>query len=381
MRRFGDSGPEPEDSGVVIHRPPLRPSTVLAGVWRGGCTESLHRGDVAVVAESGEILAWAGDPRRPVYLRSAAKPFQAMVLLEGGGERVFGLSGDEIALVCASHGGEPRHVRAARRLLARGGFTPADLACGAHPPLHDASARALLASGREPTALHNNCSGKHAGILLACRLVGCDPAGYWKAEHPIERQILARVARFCGAAPGSIGIAVDGCGLPVFRLPLSGLALGYARLMARAFPGETPRERAARRRARRAMCESPGMVAGRERFTTDFLETGRGRWIGKEGAEGVYAIGLAAEDAAGEAVGIAFKIEDGSSRCRDAVALAILAALGRLPSAAARRLSGYRTPDVTNVAGSVVGSIRATLALATRDNLAVRPRRRAPKRR
>jgi L-asparaginase II len=342
--------------------------------------ESLHRGDVAVVAENGELLAWSGDPRRPVYLRSAAKPFQAMVLLSGGGERLFGLSGGEIAITCASHGGEPRHVRTVERLLTRGGFTAADLVCGAHLPMDEASARALLESGRAPTALHNNCSGKHAGILLACRMAGWDPAGYWKPEHPVERQILGCLARYsCVPAP-RIGVAVDGCGLPVFRLPLSALALAYARLMARAVPGETPRERSVRRRVRRAMCESPEMVAGRRRFTTDFLRAGRGRWIGKEGAEGVYAIGLAAKGAAGS-VGIAFKIEDGSVRARDAVALAILAALRRLPPAAARRLSAYRTPSVTNSAGWVVGAIRPALTLATGDNRGVRPRARRTARR
>jgi L-asparaginase II len=350
----------------------LRQPSVLAAVWRGEFSESLHRGDVAVVGESGELLAWAGDPRRRVYLRSAAKPFQALVLLEAGAERVTHLSGEEIALTCASHGGEPRHVRTARRLLARGGFTPADLICGPHLPLDEASAHALLSAGRAPNALHNNCSGKHAGILLACRLTGCDPAGYWKPEHPIERRILGRVACYCGVSAESIGIAVDGCGLPVFRLPLSDLALGYARLMARTVPSESSRERAARRRVRQAMCEWPGMVAGRGRFTTDFLQAGRGRWIGKEGAEGVYAIGLAAR-AAGQAVGIAFKIEDGATRPRDAVALEILAALDRLPPATARRLAQYRTPPVTNAAGSIVGSIRPALRLATRDNRAVRP--------
>jgi len=352
----------------------------LAGVWRGEHIESLHRGDVAVVGEGGEILARAGNPRRPVYLRSAAKPFQALVLLELGGREAFRLSDREIALTCASHGGEPRHVAAARRLLARGGLRETDLVCGAHLPMHAASARALLEAGREPTALHNNCSGKHAGILLACRAAGLDPAGYWKPEHPIERAILRRLARSCGRSAGSIGIAVDGCGLPVFRMPLSAVALGYARLLARSVEGESPRERMARQRVRRAMCASPGFVAGRERFTTAFLEAGRGRWIGKEGAEGVYAIGLAPSTVS-PAVGIAFKIEDGSTRARDAVALEILAQLGRLPDAAARRLAAYRRPDVTNAAGRVVGSIRPAVSLATGDNRTFRARARAGLRR
>ena len=346
----------------------MKTPPVLARVVRGERTESLHRGDVAVVDEENTLLAWAGDPRRAVYLRSAAKPFQAMSVLAAGGGKKYRLASEEIALMCASHGGEARHVRVARRLLARGGFTADDLACGAHLPMNEACARALLASARRPTPLHNNCSGKHAGILLACRLEGLDPASYCNPAHPIEREILARLARYCGVAPASVGLAIDGCSLPVFLLPLAGLALGYARLMARRVAGETAPERMARRRVRRAMCQSPGMVAGRGRFTTDFLEAGRGRWIGKEGAEGVYAIGLAAERPGKLAVGIAFKIEDGSTRARDAVALQILALLGRLPPAEARRLAAYRSPIIKNVAGRRVGRIEAGFSLAMRDN-------------
>ncbi len=247
----------------------MRSAPALARVLRGDRLESLHRCDVAVVDAQGGELAWAGNPRRSVYLRSAAKPFQAMPLLAAGGERVFRLGSDEIALMCASHGGEPRHVRLARSLLARGGFTESDLACGAHLPMHEASALALLASGRKPTALHNNCSGKHAGILLACRVQGLDPAGYCDPAHPIQRDVLARLAAYCGLPPARIGLAVDGCSLPVFFLPLENLALGFARLMARGIFGESARDRAVRRRIRRAMWESPGMVAGRGRFTTE----------------------------------------------------------------------------------------------------------------
>ncbi len=341
----------------------MKAPPVLALVWRSGRVESLHRGDVAVVDDRGALRACSGDPRRRVYLRSAAKPFQAMVLLAAGGERAFGLDHADIALLCASHGGEPRHVRTARRLLALGGFTAADLACGAQLPMNDASARSLVARGRAPSALHNNCSGKHAGLLLACRLHGFEADGYCDPRHPIQQLVLERVARFCGVPAARIGLGVDGCSLPVFFLPLAALATGYARLLAAAIPGESGRERAIRRRIRRAMCESSEMVAGRERFTTDFLRAGRGRWVGKEGAEGVYAMGLAPRGPGGRAVGIAFKIEDGSTRARDAVALEILAQLERLPAAAARRLERYRAPAVRTVAGRQVGVVGAALRL------------------
>jgi L-asparaginase II len=327
---------------------------ILAHVLRGERIESAHRGHGAAVSGDGRLVASAGNPDVAVYLRSAAKPFQAMPLLEAGGELAFRLSSAEIALTCASHGGEPRHVRVAARLLSRGGFTQSDLCCGADRPMHEASARALWRLRKSPTALHNNCSGKHAGLLLACRLFGFSPKGYQEVSHPIQREVLRRLSAWTGVPEGQIGIAVDGCSLPVFHLPLAALASGYARLVS---PSAGP----IAARLTRAMWESPDMMAGSGRFTTDFLEAGRGRWIGKEGAEGVYAIGVR-RARAGESVGLAFKIEDGSTRARDAVSLALLARLGLLPDSAAEKLAAYREPAVKNARGLVVGRIEADAA-------------------
>jgi L-asparaginase II len=339
----------------------MSPPPILARVWRGDRVESVHRGSVAIVDEDGRLIAGAGAPRGGIYLRSAAKPFQAMPLLEAGGDKAFRLGRYEIALLCASHGGEPRHVRVAARILDRGGFSAADLACGADMPMHEPSARALIAAGKRPTALHNNCSGKHAGLLLACRLYGFAPAGYWKPRHPLQRLIRKRLGDFCGVPVARVGFAVDGCSLPVFHLPLSRLAFAYARLVAAPRPGESP-DPAVRRRLCAAMWDSPGMVAGRGRFTTEFLEAGRGRWIGKEGAEGVYALGLAPRRGE-KALGIAFMLEDGSTRARDAVALDVLARLGRLPASARRLLSRHLSPVLHNVRGLTVGSIEADVPL------------------
>ncbi|MEP6801057.1 MAG: asparaginase [Acidobacteriota bacterium] len=334
---------------------------LLARVLRGGKTESLHRGSVAVVDEDGLLVASCGEPGADIYLRSAAKPFQVMPLLAAGGESAFALHDDEIALMCASHGGEPRHVRVAQRILDRGGFGVADLGCGAHFPMHEPSARALIAAGRKPSALHNNCSGKHGGLLLTCRLLGLPSRGYWEPWHPLQAEILARVSEFTGVPSASIGVAVDGCSLPVYFLPLAALALSYARLLARGWPGEGG---AAAARVARAMTASPGMVAGRDRFTTDFLEAGAGKWIGKEGAEGVYAVGLKARGKKEKSIGIAFKIEDGSSRSRDAVCLAILERLGRLDPRTKSRLARWRRPEIRNVKGLAVGEVRAEVSLS-----------------
>ncbi len=338
---------------------PLTPP-VVARVLRGGRLESEHRGVAAVVDDRGHLLAALGDPLHHVFIRSAGKPFQALPLLEGGGERAFRLKNDDIALMCASHGGEPRHVRVAARLLARGGFQPRDLACGAHWPMHEPSARVLARRGEPITALHNNCSGKHAGLLLACRLYGFPAKGYWEPSHPIQREVLRRISDLCGQPAAAIPIAVDGCNLPVFFLQLSALAQGYACLLARAVPGESRQAARARRRVVQAMTRSPDMVGGRGRFTTDFLRAGSGRWIGKEGAEGVYAVGVrGSAGTAGRPVGITLKIEDGSSRPRDAVTLALLERIGLLSERARAALSRYRFPAVRNVRGEIVGSIEA----------------------
>ncbi|MFY9551766.1 MAG: asparaginase [Thermoanaerobaculia bacterium] len=336
---------------------------VLARVYRGSRVESAHRGSVAVVDEQGRPVASAGDASAPVYTRSAAKPFQAMPLLLAGGEKRFRLGDAEIALMCASHGGEPRHVRLAEAILKRGGFRAADLLCGAHLPMHEPSARALLSAGKSPTSLHNNCSGKHAGMLLACRILDLPHADYTDPAHPLQKRIRALLARHAGIAESEITGAVDGCNLPVLRLPLSALALAYARLMAERLPGEDRSEAAVRRRIVRAMTASPEMVAGAGRFTTDFLAAGRGRWVGKEGAEGVYAVGLAPA-ARGRAIGLALKIEDGSARPRDAVTLDVLERLGELPLPIRRTLAAYAEPRLHNTRGFEVGRIEAEAGLS-----------------
>ncbi|HKC23438.1 MAG TPA: asparaginase, partial [Thermoanaerobaculia bacterium] len=287
---------------------------VLA-VTRGASVESVHRGSIAVVDAAGRLLASFGDPLVPVFLRSAAKPFQLVPFLAAGGERKFRLTTEEIALAAASHAGEPSHTAAAERMLAKGAFTPEDLRCGAHAPASERAARALALRGEEPSALHNNCSGKHSAMLLACRLFGEDPATYTAPKHPLQKRILSLLSRMTDVDEARIGIAVDGCSAPVFRMPLASLALGYARLAAERAPRESARERDARKRIFRAMTAAPEMVSGAGRFTTELIAAYAGRLVGKEGADGVYAVSVASSIArapAGGPVGIALKIEDGS---------------------------------------------------------------------
>lgn len=342
--------------------PPL-----FARVLRGGFAESGHRGDAAVVDEEGRLLFSSGDPLRPIFPRSAAKPFQALPLLASDGARQFRLGAAEIALLCASHGGEPRHVRVAARLLSRGGFTERDIVCGPQEPMDPRAAKELARRGRAPTKLHNNCSGKHAGLLLACRARGHSPRNYWEADHPLQAEIRACIARFGSVAEEGMEGAVDGCGLPVLSMPIAALAHAYARLVSAAVAGETSAERDARRAICAAMWKRPEMVAGRARFTTDFLEAERDHSIGKEGAEAVYAVGVRAPSRGAPAVGVAFKIEDGGTRARDAVTLSLLDGLGLLSPRARRALAEYAAPSVVNAAGAVVGSIRAEVPIIRRN--------------
>jgi L-asparaginase II len=337
----------------------------LVVVTRGGRVESVHRGSVAVVSEDGTILASAGDPRQRVWLRSSGKPFQLAPFLAAGGEERFSLSTEEIALGAASHSGEPSHVRLAAAMLSKGGFTEGHLHCGAHPPIHEGSARAIWAAGKSPTPLHNNCSGKHAAMLLACRMFGFDAASYWRQEHPLQKRILASVSRMTGVPAARIPRAVDGCSVPVFNVPLASLALGYARLVGGGPRGEGPAEAAARRRIAGAMAAAPEMVAGTGRFTTDVMREYGGAIVAKEGYEGVYAVGVSASLAGrgGKAVGIAVKIADGAERGRDAVTVEVLRALGLAKGARLSRLRRLAFRPVLNVRGDVVGDLRTVFRI------------------
>lgn len=339
----------------------------LLVVTRGGVVESVHRGSVAVVSEDGRLLAAAGDPGWPVFLRSSAKPVQLIPFLAGGGEKRFGLSTEEIALAAASHGGEPFHTRAAAAMLARGGFTAADLHCGAHPPLHEATARALALCREAPGPLHNNCSGKHAAMLLACRLFGEDAKTYYRPEHPLQKRILSVLSRLTGVPVARIGLAVDGCSVPVFRIPLANLALLYARLKGARMPREAPRAFAARVRIAHAMTEAPEMVAGTGRFTTKLMRAFGGSLLAKEGAEGVYAVGVAPTPAlslsGAASVGIALKIEDGAERGRDAVTVEILRQIGLASGSRLATLRRFARRPVKNVRGDVVGDMKTVFRL------------------
>ena len=337
---------------------------ILARVYRGPHLESFHTGSIAVVDSTGRLLAFAGDPSFRTCLRSAAKPFQAIPLLEYGGIEEFDLTGEEIALTCGSHGGEPLHVSTAAAMLRKGEFDESDLLCGAHLPYDEKSAAELRAAGEEPSPLHNNCSGKHAGMLLATRVMDVPSSRYIDADHAIQVLMRSTLAEFAGLASDEIPIAVDGCGVPAFFLSLHRVAFAYARLMA----GAVERYADSASSVVESMTSFPYHVGGAWTITTPLMQSFGGELLAKEGAEGLYGIGIAprmastlterlglADDAA---VGIALKVNDGSmTRGRDPVILRTLELLG--VDVAAPELQRFRQWPLRNVAGTLVGEVRA----------------------
>jgi L-asparaginase II len=325
---------------------------VLVEVTRGAFTESRHRGAAVAVEADGAVVAAWGEVEARTLPRSAVKPLQALALVESGAAERFALSDAELALACASHAGEPRHVEAVAAWLARLGLGEADLACGGHEPASAKAARALAAAGETPGRLHDNCSGKHAGMLTLARHLGAACAGYERLEHPVQRRIRDVLSDMAEVALGDADAAVDGCGVPTFALPLRCIALAFARF-ARA--GDLPPARAeAARRLVGAMAAEPFMVAGTGRLDTRAITASGGRVLAKAGAEGVH---VAAWRERG--IGVAVKIDDGARRAAELAVVCVLERLGALGAAERRALARHLAPEIATRAGEPAGEMRA----------------------
>jgi len=333
---------------------------VLVEAWRGNAVESFHRGAVAVVDGDGALVASLGDIERPVYPRSAIKLLQALPLVESGAADRFGLSDEELALACASHNGEPAHTRTAAAVLAKAGLDESALECGTHWPYHEPSARALAAAGAAPSALHNNCSGKHAGFAcLGCVLAGAhEPrgflAGYGRPEHAVMREVTAAVAAVTGCDLARAAQGTDGCSIPTYAIPLRQLAHGFAR--AASGVGLAPGRAAAVARLRRAVARAPFMVGGSARFDTRVMEVFGEPVFCKVGAEGMYCAAL--PDAG---LGLAIKVDDGNnSRACEVAMAALLEAFVPLRDDAERSLlASLSDVSLRNWRGLDVGRLTA----------------------
>lgn len=323
-------------------------------VWRGAIPESRHRVQAAVCDPDGRLATGTEHADLVTTFRSAAKPFQLLPLVERGHAERWGWSDDQLAIMAASHTGSRAHLDLVSGILARLGLTDRHLACGFHEPADPASLAHVRAHPEDRSPLYNNCSGKHAGMLCLAQSEGWPVEGYERLDHPLQQLVRRTVAELCGVSPESLAVAVDGCSVPVFALPLTGMARGYARLAA-ADAGGDARSRALSR-IRGAMCAFPWAVAGQGRLSTLLMEATGGRLVAKGGAEGLECVGVP-----GRRLGMALKCEDGQARGIAPATLALLEQLGEMSEGELTRLAASRRPVITNHAGLEVGALEAVV--------------------
>ena len=330
---------------------------VLVEVTRGGRVESRHRGALAVVDAEGRLVFSLGDIETPVFPRSAIKALQTLALIESGAADRFKLSESEIALACSSHSGEPVHAETAAAMLHKAGRDTSALECGAHWPGNEEAARDLARRGARPTALHNNCSGKHAGfVCLACQL-DADPKGYVMPEHRVQKEIRAVIENVAGDALRDDWRGTDGCSIPTYGASLQTWARAFARFGTGRGLGAGRARAAARIRASAA--RHPHMVGGTGRFDTDVMAALGLRAFTKTGAEGVFCAALPEQG-----LGIALKCEDGAKRAAQLMMAEALARFLPLNDPDHAALAPWRRKILTNWNGIDVGEIRATAPLA-----------------
>jgi L-asparaginase II len=324
---------------------------------RGNIVESVHFGAIAVMDSSGELVAWYGDPSLVTYTRSSAKPLQAIPFLEKGGMSYFGLTLQEVALLCASHSGTDEHVAIVKSIQAKTGVREEELLCGVHPPYSRATAEGMRQRGEKPTPNRHNCSGKHTGMLALARMMGQPPKPdgltYIDQNHPVQQEILCAISEVCALDRKRIEIGIDGCSAPNYAMPLLNTALAFARICQ---PLGLPEKLAeACHLISDAMLSHPDMIGGPDNFDTDLMLASRGRVICKGGAEGFQAFGVmpGAVKPNSPALGVAFKVSDGDLKghnrpagdprghVRPAVALEILRQLGVFEAQDLNKLARY----------------------------------------
>ena len=321
-------------------------------VLRGDVVEARHTVHVAVADTHGRVVARAGNGDGLTYYRSAAKPFQALPLVEEGIVRRFGISLPELALCCASHEGEPEHVTTARSILSKIGVDEALIRCGSQLPFGADASQELLMLGGQAMPIHNNCSGKHAGMLALAVGMGWDPVDYHLPGHPVQDRMLREILRWTGLGETEVATGVDGCGVVCFAVPLFQIAKSFARFSVAAADNEGPAEIV------RAMTTHPFMVGGTGRACTQVIEAAAGKAFVKLGAEGTYIGGIPASG-----LGFAIKVEDGGRRAVEVALVKVLEELGVLTEAAVTAISHHGNPIVYNTRGEAVGEIRPAFHL------------------
>jgi L-asparaginase II len=336
--------------------------SVGATVYRGESVENTHAVHVAVVDSEGRLLHAFGDPSRTTLARSAAKPAQALAVVETGALERFGFDDADLALMCASHNSEPRHIERVKAMLAKAHATEADLRCGGHPPLSDAVWKDWIKRDFTPTGVCSNCSGKHAGMLAGAQALGLAIADYHSPDHPLQVRVKRTMAELCDLPDDGVQWATDGCNLPTPAFPLDRLARLFMKIAAASTnPDITPRS-AALARIYRAMTTYPELVAGERRFCTALMRAFEGELVGKVGAEASYAIGVRGSDSR-EALGIAVKVEDGNTTVLYAIVADVLEQLDVGSAAQREKLSAWRNPAMRNTMGIETGRLVISVPL------------------
>lgn len=380
----------------------------IVQVTRGVHVESAHRGTIAAVDAGGHLVASLGNAVEPIFVRSCAKPFQALALVCSGAADAYKITEEELAVACASHSGEPEHIRHVQSLLHKARIDPQALHCGIHPPFDRETREHLEAQGTRATVLHNNCSGKHAAMLATSRFLDLTLDDYTDPEHPVQIAIHGILAYLCGLDTEEIDVGVDGCTAPTFFVPIRGFALAMARLAASGTGASPTPGRPLRRhdiepddedddlidaiedddddvpedddgigdsfpvpideglrRVWQAMISHPRLIAGSNgRLCTDLMVVAASfgvPLVAKSGAEGAYALATVLDDVG---LGIAFKVEDGAQRARDSAVIEALFQLEILPEEARGPLAGYHRQTVLNLRQEPVGEIRAAFRLS-----------------
>lgn len=336
----------------------------LVEVWRGPLIESLHRGHLVAVDGNGKTVAELGAPETVTFIRSSGKPFQAIPLITSGAADQFDFTDQEIAIACGSHSGEAIHVETVQSMLKKIGLDEGALKCGVHEPYSAEVARELTRKQQSPSALQNNCSGKHAGMLAVAKHIGAPIESYDEPSHPVQQLILQTVSNFSSIPVDQILLGTDGCAAPVFGLPVRAMALMCARLVNLSKEFE-PAVTDAGRRIVSAMIHFPEMVGGtKDRLDTEMIRAGNGRLISKIGAEGVYIVGVLPCADWPNGLGLAVKVEDGDDRrARPPAVIEALRQLHVLSENEITALAAYAPTPITNRRGERVGEARAAFSL------------------
>ncbi|TNE81366.1 MAG: asparaginase [Bacteroidetes bacterium] len=324
---------------------------ILVEVLRGDVLESFHRGVVCIVDQDEKLRYSAGDIEQVCYPRSALKFFQQIPLLTSGAADALGLSEEEIAITCGSHNGEDMHVKAVDSILRKAGLDRSALKCGAQYPTHRKTANALLVAGQKPEAIHNNCSGKHAGFLAYCVFRGWDTVDYINPQHPLQLEIRKLVSAFHKYPEAKLHTALDGCSAPIFSIPVYNQALGYMYLAK--FAKEDSELGKACKRLIDAAGAYPMMIAGTGRYCSDLMAQSGSRIIGKTGAEGIYSLAFTEE-----VMGACIKVDDGKMLPQYNVAQKLVRQSGILSEAQLTPLDAYEESAITNFNKFETGTLR-----------------------